>query len=115
MAQAVAPTIASISRPIAMNEGELVGTGTYVRLLGQPYLLTNEHVARLQPNSGLGHLPKQDGDYHRLTNPFQGVPKPLDAALTRIEPTAFQVGDRQCVPPEYIAERFDISEHELSS
>ena len=107
MAQAVEPTIASISRPVAMDEGELVGTGTYVRLLGQPYLLTNEHVARFQPISGLGHLPKQGGDYHRIINPFQCVTKPIDAALTRIDQNTFQVRDRQCVPPESIAERFD--------
>jgi len=113
MTQAVEPTIASISRPVAIDEGELVGTGTYLGLLGQPYLLTNEHVARFQRINGLGHLPRQGGDYHRIANPFQCVPKPLDAALARMDQGTFQVGDRHCVAPEYIAERFDTPENEL--
>lgn len=113
MAQAVEPSITPISRPVAVEAGELVGTGTYVRLLGQPYLLTNEHVARFLPVSGLAHLPKRGGDYHRIATPFQCVSRPLDAALVRIDESTFQIGDRQCVPPECVAKCSETPQHEL--
>jgi hypothetical protein len=113
MTQAVWPTITPITRSTAENEGELIGTGTYLRLLTRPYLLTNEHVARFQSVSGLAHLPSQGGDYYRITTHFQAISSPLDVAVASIDESILEAGDRQCVPPEYIADNFRSSQYEL--
>jgi hypothetical protein len=47
-----APYITPISKIISDDEGELLGTGSYVEMIGRRLLITNEHnVAILQTNS----------------------------------------------------------------
>lgn len=105
--------VVSISMEVAPTEGELVGTGTFLRLRGQPYVLTNEHVARARLHGSLAYFAHSTGDIHRLVHPFQCTEYPVDAALARIDRHVFDLGDRAEVPPERIAPTFETATHEL--
>ena len=55
MSEHVGPYTTTLSAVLSPEEGEHVGTGSYVCLDGKPYLFTNEHVAAartLHPLSG---------------------------------------------------------------
>jgi hypothetical protein len=105
--------IASVSIEVSPTEGRLVGSGTYLELHGQPYILTNEHVAREQLKGSLAHQLK-NGEYaFQITNPFQTLSYPVDAAIVRIEKEHFAQGERRAIPSTKIKERFVTANQEL--
>src|SRR3954470_2386791 len=81
------PSVTPISKVIDENHGEGLGTGNYVEFLGRPHLLTNEHVARSLKTNSLGHQFLNVDTVYRATNPFHVLEEPVDAAVSRIEPT----------------------------
>lgn len=85
------PYIASISREVERNVGDHVGTGLYLRIRNDSYLLTNEHVARAIRETPLAHQLLEGEGATRVMNPFQVARHPYDMALTRIESAAWSV------------------------
>jgi hypothetical protein len=78
--------ITPVCRNITNDEGELVGSATFVRLNGYPYLLTNEHVARARLQHTLSHFSGlDDRSVYRIIHPFYCLTYPTDAAFTRID------------------------------
>jgi hypothetical protein len=62
------------------------GTGYYIELLQQRYLLTNEHAAQALTQNSLGYQFLDDECVYRATNPFQAYEWPFDVAVSRIDP-----------------------------
>jgi hypothetical protein len=113
MANHVNDYIASISLEVSSNEGKLLGSGIYLQLCGQPYLITNEHVAREGQNGNLGHSLTR-GDYiHRINNPFQCIKEPIDTAITRIDKDHFVKGEQKAVPSFRVKTKFEPAQHDL--
>jgi hypothetical protein len=86
----VYPYIASISRELEPNVGEHLGSGLYLDLRGEAYILTNEHVARAINETPLAHQLLQGKGTTRIMNPFRAAKHPYDMALTRIEREAWR-------------------------
>lgn len=90
MTEHVSRYITPISRVISENEGELVGTGTYVRAFEGNYILTNEHVSQKVLGHRLAHMFHGRDEVLYTTNPFQALAFPVDAALSRVEETSWK-------------------------
>ncbi len=84
------PYIASISREVEQNFADHLGTGLYLRIQSNNYLLTNEHVARSVRETPLAHQLLEGEGATRVMNPFQVARQPYDMALTRIESAAWE-------------------------
>lgn len=89
MREYIYPYIASISTEIERNVGDHLGTGLYLRIRNETYLLTNEHVARSIRKTPLAHQLLEGEGATRVMNSFQVAPHPYDMALTRIESAAW--------------------------
>lgn len=113
LAQHTDEYVTSISLEVSPTEGRLVGSGTYISLQGKPYLLTNEHVARFARQGNLGHVLKRGEYVFCISNPFQCLEYPVDAAVARIEKQQFLQGDRKAVPAGRIKKAFVTAQHEL--
>jgi hypothetical protein len=86
------PFVTPISRVIrdATGEhGELVGSGNYIEMHAEKYLLTNEHVARVMAQNSLAHQFHNCDSVFRVTNPFLSVPLPFDVGLSPIDATVW--------------------------
>jgi hypothetical protein len=91
MAAHTKPALSAIYGVISKNEGELIGSGTFLRIRGQTYLLTAKHVIDLSKNySFLAHTTSFGGHPAAFTNSFRCLPKPIDLAITRIDEKAFE-------------------------
>src|SRR5687768_4894743 len=115
MAAHIAPFVAAINvigsdewtstEDVASGRGW--GTGNYASLRGKPYILTNEHVAIARSKFSLGHalrnLEDPDNKAFRIINPFQAVPHPVDAAITRIDEEVWALGQKSAIPSDRIA------------
>jgi len=111
----VYPYIASISRELEPNVGEHLGSGLYLDLRGEAYILTNEHVARAISGKSLAHQLLQGEGATRVMNPFQAARHPYDMALTRIERKVWldNKNARLALNASRIASRHDPEESEL--
>lgn len=72
--------------------------GSHALWMPNPYLLTNEHVARFRLQDSLGHLLKKNEYAYRIIHPFQCLSWPTDAAIARMDEEHFSQGDRETVP-----------------
>ncbi len=91
MAAHTKPALAAIYGVISKNEGEVIGSGTFLRIRGKTYLLTAKHVIDLAKNYALlAHTTSFGGHPAPFTNPFRCLPKPLDFAVTRIDDSALE-------------------------
>jgi hypothetical protein len=79
------PYVASISRETEPNVGEHLGSGLYLAIGREIYLLTNEHVARKINSNSLGHQLTDGENAMRISNPVQAASAPYDLAVTRID------------------------------
>jgi hypothetical protein len=86
-----------ISKVIGHDYGEAWGTGNYIELRQQCYLLTNEHVARVLTENSLGHQFLSDEGVYRAT-PFHAYEWPFDVAVSRIDPHAWTNRPHGSVP-----------------
>ncbi|MBX3534571.1 MAG: hypothetical protein KF826_09485 [Xanthobacteraceae bacterium] len=77
--------VTPVSQVIEHDYGKLFGTGNYIELHGQHYLLTNEHVARGLERASLAHQFFDHDGVFRATNPFRVLPLPLDVAVSAID------------------------------
>lgn len=109
------PYVTPISKVLSDQEGEHLGTGTYLDMSGTNYLITNEHVASHLKTSQLGHQFDQDENVYRITGPFKAKEYPTDAALSPIKPEVWSkhAHASRGVPCEKVALKHDPVQHEL--
>lgn len=81
----VRPFVTPISKVLSHDHGEQLGTGSYIDIHSQRYLLTNEHVARELQQSSIAHQFYGSDNVFRCINPMVADPAPVDAALAFIE------------------------------
>jgi hypothetical protein len=79
------PYIASISREAGPNVGEHLGSGLYLAIRQETYLLTNEHVAREINRNSLAHQLIDGENATRISNPIQVACEPYDLAVTLVD------------------------------
>ncbi|XHC26751.1 MAG: DUF2934 domain-containing protein [Phycisphaerales bacterium] len=113
MAQHTQPFTAAIHRVVSHEYGEPCGTGSYLRLLGNVYLLTNDHVARYVQQGGLSHQPRQDDYAHRIIHPFLSMPEPVDSAISRVDDESWNLATKSAIPASRIAPSHSTAQHEL--
>lgn len=89
MTAAVAPSTAAIYGLISPNEGELVGSGAFLKFGDSTYLLTAAHVCEsgLAKYEGVAHSTGYGAPPERINNPIQCLGSPSDLALVRIDPS----------------------------
>lgn len=73
-----------ISRVIEDNYGELEGSGSYVEIEGDKFLVTNQHVAACRTTNPLAHQFAGCSDVYRTLHPFVCVTYPNDVGLCAI-------------------------------
>ena len=86
MAVYTQPSLAAIYGSRNTEKGELVGSGTFLNLHGNPYLLTAAHIALISEKYiGLAHSRSNGFTPSYLTHPYQILDEHLDICLVRIE------------------------------
>jgi len=115
MASYVQPYLASISRTYDNIHAQHHGSGVYLELNSDRYLLTCEHVVRTGYENGnrITHLPKANSYYHSFPTEWRAVPFPVDLAINHIVPDFWSQSDRQFLPLSRIAETHDVTPNEL--
>jgi hypothetical protein len=79
------PFVPSISCETDTNVADHHGSGLYIRLRNETYILTNEHVARVIQGRPLAHQ-LLDGEYStRIMHAVQAAKAPYDLALTKVD------------------------------
>lgn len=83
----VAANIAAIYGVVSSDEGELSGTGTFIRLNGGSYLLTAAHVfdGTRRGYGGFAHSTVPGSSPRRISNAIQCISAPSDLALVGVE------------------------------
>jgi hypothetical protein len=112
MAEHVKVVLTPISEVESDDSGLAWGSGTYLKLRGKAYLLTNEHVAAKMADAPIAHLPRPDDSYVRVTNPMQALEYPVDAALSRIDDVLWHGATQRALPSRRLAERFSPVDYE---
>lgn len=113
MAQHTHPFSVAIHRVISDDLGEPCGTGSYLRLRGKVYILTNDHVAWYVQGGGLSHQPRQDDFAHRIIHPFLSMPAPVDSAISRVDDESWNLATKSAIPVSRIARLHSTAQHEL--
>lgn len=98
-----------ISRILHEAEGRLEGTGSYLALGNEAYLLTNEHVAAAIRETRLGHMFYGDESVYEVRSHFASISEPIDAAIARVHLTA----SAAAVPLSFYADRHEPAMGEL--
>lgn len=109
------PYVASISAEIEPNVGKHLGSGLYLTLGTEAYLLTNEHVARKINQYPLGHHLIDGVSVARISNPVQVALAPYDLAVTRIDRSIWSQANnqRRALPAERLATKHDSVDMDL--
>lgn len=115
MRHQIYPYIASISQAVEHNVGEHLGSGLYLGIRDETYVLTNEHVARAITQAPLAHQLIQGEGATRIMNPFQAAEHPYDMALSRIEREAWfnENNTRRALDLSRIADKHDPEESDF--
>jgi len=112
MATRVWPVVTPISLSADLNRGWAHGTGSYLSLRGEPYLLTNEHVVAEAVGFHLAHLPGPTNDYCLCNTTILTDAWPIDVALTRLPKAPGGLG-REVLPASIFDRSFAPVEGEL--
>jgi hypothetical protein len=111
------PYVTPISRVIANDEGELLGSGSYCEYFGNKYLITNEHVAKHMTHKPIAHqFFHSDNDYViRLINQFLCIESPTDVAISLIDDSNWNIcnHDALAIPVSRFAQRHEPVKGEL--
>jgi hypothetical protein len=99
------PYIASISREMEPKVGEHLGSGLYLALGKETYLLTNQHVACKIKQNSLAHQLIDGENATRISNTVQAASAPYDLAVTRIDHSVWSQtkNQRRALPTERLA------------
>ena len=94
-----------ISKVIADDYGEHLGSGSFVEIEGSKYLITNEHVGKKVQFTPLAHQFFNSDSVVRLTTAIVTQNYPVDVALTKIEERAWNIcnHDAQAIPAHRFA------------
>lgn len=111
----VTPFLTPVSRVLSETEGELVGTGSYVRWKGRVLLVTNEHVAEAREQHSLAHQFHGSEDILRLTEPMVAIPHPEDIAAGPIREQVWSNDGHSAlaIPEDRFAAKHDPVDGEL--
>jgi len=93
MAAHVGPFLTPVSRVLADDHGEHLGTGSYVETGDKRFLLTCEHVARAMEQHSIAHQFSGSANVHRCINPMVANPAPQDVALALIDAAVWAAFD----------------------
>ena len=93
-----APFVTPISRVIEHDYGELEGSGSYIEIDGQRYLITNEHVAARLKTHSIGHQFAGSSNVYRSAEPFVTDPYPADVGLRIIGDNLWNDSDHSAAP-----------------
>ena len=93
------------------NGGQAIGTGTYIRLGDDDFLLTADHVLIEARGRTLAHLPIANGYFHNI-DCFRTKEHPIDAAVAPIKSWP-DGADRTFLLHEALGEFFDPVENEV--
>ena len=86
MAVYTQPSLAAIYGSKDTDRGELVGSGTFLNLRGNPYLLTAGHIAlKSKDYIGLAHSRSNAFVPSYITHPYHILDDHLDICLVSIE------------------------------
>jgi hypothetical protein len=109
------PFVASILRVHSPDAASLLGSGIYLQLLDNCYLLTNQHVAAERRTHSLAHLLADEEFALGIPGVFQALPDPVDAAVCRIEQGVWNSGKtmKRALRSARLAQKHDPVEHEL--
>ena len=115
MTRFVRPYITPVYEMESSDVGLAWGSGTYITVGAATYLLTNEHVAEKMITKLIAHLPLEGGVAVRVTNPMHAVCWPVDAAMSRVQGTAFDGTPIQGLPVQKLDQSFSPADYELFS
>lgn len=105
MADFTAPFVTAIYDVIDEKSGQLTGSGTFIELLGKPYILTAGHVAyEALTHRGLAHSTKNGSPPGFISNPLKLAGHPYDVAVVRLDEGALHGTSHTCVPSTFLAE-----------
>jgi hypothetical protein len=104
--------VTPLSLSHAHGRGQAHGTGNYVQLLGQTFILTNQHVAVGEKGASLGHLPQPGADYVKCDEDVLMKPYPYDVGLISLK-SHFNPGNREILPASKFCRRFHPVNGEL--
>lgn len=90
--------ITPVCRSPEHNYGEVEGSGTFLELRNNPYLLTNEHVARARLQHRLAHFLNNGELVAAIVHPFRCVTEPEDVAVARIDLDLMESSTKRGVP-----------------
>lgn len=113
MAEYVSQFITPISEVLDHDHGRAAGTGNYLQIAGECYLLTNDHVACKMAQGGIAHLPQRDQAYHRLIQPAMGFAFPIDVGITHVSSETWRGATQRALPVDQLDERFNPAAGEL--
>jgi hypothetical protein len=115
MADHVKAFVTPISKVLADDYGELVGTGSYIEILNAPYIITNEHVAQVLNQCSIAHQFSGSDNVMRCLNPMVARTAPVDVAIARIEDRVWRSCDHRAalIPLGRFAARHSPVEGEL--
>lgn len=85
MGEHVKRHVTPISKVLSNEFGEQLGSGSYVQIHGDTYLVTNEHVGRIMKTNSVTHQFADVQDVFRCTNPMVAEGYPIDCAVSRID------------------------------
>jgi hypothetical protein len=107
--------VASVFAVHSIDEGSLLASGTYLRLANKAYLLTNQHVAKTLETHPLAHQLAEDEYAVRLSNPFQALSEPVDAAVSRIDDAvgSSKGNQKKALSVSCLAQRHETADGEL--
>jgi hypothetical protein len=115
MIEHVQPYLSPISRVLSENEGEHLGSGSYMKFKESKYLITNEHVARYLDAHSLTHQFSGDENILRLNKPAIAEPAPVDVAISEIPNSSWCLFEHaaSAIPYDRFAQYHNPTRHEL--
>jgi len=111
--QFISPICATLEDETGVQFGKVVGSGTFVSLRGEPWIVTNEHVARAQAEHVLAHFRGNDMYAAAIVHGFVCLSPPEDMALARIEPSMLEGAEKIPLPLDRVATEFSPIEGEV--
>jgi hypothetical protein len=99
---------------IDKERGALAGSGSFLYLNGESYILTAGHVAKESKTfQGLAHSTSYGERPTYISNPYKCLEHPLDLALVKIDPTFFASGEKTYLRAAQLASTSDGVDSDL--
>jgi len=104
-----------ISKALTHNEGEHLGSASFINVAGSIYIVTNEHVANETNYASRAHQYHGATDVVRLLNPVYAKPYPIDFAVSKIHEKSWTACSHNAngIPESRFAKKHDPVTGEL--